>query len=174
MIDVKGQINSSSPMLNARADFDPALEMASRPSRNQRARACHALLKDVENLFDNINAIFRAAQKQPGGIEELARDPDYRRLMTNWITELKAKIETIKSQCGDLLPKKELQRVEELERRLGALEREARGEGAHFGIQVNWNRVAQGLSNLAGGVAAGALSAIGWALQRIFNPANAH
>jgi hypothetical protein len=129
------------------------------------------MLKDVEKLFLKLKTLTDSAQYAPGGLAGQLRRPEFRRLVTNQLTDLQLKIKTMIAQCGDLLPAAEMNRVRDIEQQVNDIEGKLRG--ASGGLDIDWSGIANGLTELGKGAAAGIWGAIIWSLQQIFNPGNA-
>lgn len=116
------------------------------PSSGQRAQACQSMLQEVQEILEGLNSMIRDAERAGMSLEELMRDPDMRSYVRSRVDEALIKIEALKSQCGDVLPASEMQKVDELEQRLRRTLREMDGQGGGA-FRIDWNAVGQGLAD---------------------------
>lgn len=122
--------NPSARQTRSKASFEAALSeyskstsndgsmvaQASEPSHRQKHEACMSMLNEAHAAIQGLEiAIPRMSR---GMIETLLRDPDNRALIEDRLDEADSKLEVVKNQCGDVLPKETMDGVADLQKRL--------------------------------------------------------
>lgn len=85
-------------------------------THKQRQDACLSLLNEAHAVVKSLEIAI--PQMSPETMENLLRDPGNRRLIEDRLDEADAKLETVKNQCGDVLPKETMDGVADLQKRL--------------------------------------------------------
>ena len=155
----------------ANQDWIGSTLIANQPSAGQRAASCIDLLRDVERQFIKLKTLTDAAQYASGGLAGELKKPEFRARVSGYLTDLQLKIQTITSQCRDLLPAADLAKLKDIENKVKDIQKKLNNAGG--GLDIDWSGIANGLSDLGKGIASGILGAIIWTLQQIFRPANA-
>lgn len=137
----------SNPLLVAQAD---------QPSAKQKEQACLSMLNEARATIDALHgslSVMSAAD-----IEDFRKNPDSNLVLTDRIDEASAKLDTIREQCGDVLPAGAMEELGELEKKLNDVRDllfDKNVSGADF-LEIAGQvlqAVGEGLSTVATGVA---------------------
>jgi hypothetical protein len=128
---------------------------AERPSNSQREAACHAMLREAKGSIDSLHDAF--SSMKPSQLEEYLNEPNNALVLRENLTEAQAKLETIRDQCGDVLPASAMNDLRELERKLDGL-RDRLGDAGTSKFDVG--QFAEDLMSTLGNAAKGIATAI--------------
>ena len=139
-------IRASTPApLTAAPSAGPVFMASSQPSQNQKAKACAAMLREVEGILESLRNVVRGAERSGRSLRDFLADPSSRKLIEDRIQEAQAKITAILGQCRDVLPMPEIRRVRDLQRELGDIRRRV--------LAINTARTAEQAAQAVAGAA---------------------
>lgn len=89
---------------------------ADQPSALQKEQACLSMLNEARRAVENLH--LQLSSLTSSAVENYRNDPQSMERLTDSIDEASAKLDTIREQCGDVLPAGAMEELGELEKKL--------------------------------------------------------